>query len=145
MSVKITDQEANLIIQIMGALPLSAFNTPSKKNILNKLLGVTPVINVADCIGEGDGAIFMLEDCIPGNVVETIKLLRAATGWGLKEAKDVFEKADPHRKGGVLGPFISSVPSFEKLESNLEAYQVKYDQRLAGGKLVNEERSSRFN
>lgn len=136
MPVKITDQEANLIVQIMGVLPLSAFNTPSKRNILNKLLGVNPIINAADCIGEGDGAIFVLEDCIPGNVVETIKLIRAATGWGLKEAKDAFDKADPRKQGGSLGPFISSVPSFEKLEANLEAYQVKFGQRLAGGKLV---------
>lgn len=135
MPVKLTDQEANLLVQIMGALPLSAFNTASKKNVLNKLLGVTPVIDIDECIGEGSGAIFVLEDCIPGNVVETVKLLRAVTGWGLKEAKDAYDRADPHKKGGVLGPFISSVPAFEKLEANLEAYQAKFG-RVHGGRLV---------
>ena len=135
MSIKLSDQEANLVVQIMGALPLSAFNTPSKKSVLYKLLGVTPVINPAECIGEGDGAIFMIEDCIPGNVVETIKMMRAATGWGLKQAKDCFDAADSNKQGGSLGPFISSVPSIEMLEKNLASYKREFNVHLTG-KLV---------
>ncbi len=126
MPVQLNDVEAAALIQVLGELSVSSFNTPTKKSALHKLLGAAPAIDTSKCIGGGDGATFMLENVAPGEVVMSIKVLRAATGWGLKEAKDAFDAADPHKQGGTLGPFRSSVPSFEGLVNNYNRYQEQF-------------------
>lgn len=136
MPVQLNDAEASALIQVLGELPLSTFNTPTKKSVLNKLLSATPAIDTSKCIDGGDGAVFMLENVAPGEVVMAIKVMRAATGWGLKEAKEAFDSADPHKKGGVLGPFRSSVASFEKLVDNYAQYEAKFGKFATGIRLV---------
>lgn len=127
MPVQFNDAETFALIQIVGQLPVSVFDTPSKKSVLHKLMSDAAVqIDTSRCIGDGKGAVFMLENVAPGEVVTAIKFLRAVTGWGLKEAKDAFDAADPHRQGGTLGPFRSSVPSFEGLVNNYNRYQEQF-------------------
>ena len=136
MPVQLNDAEASALIQVLGELPLSTFNTPTKKSVLNKLLSASPAIDTSKCIGNGDGAVFMLENVAPGEVVMTIKVLRAATGWGLKEAKDAYDQADPHKSGGVLGPFRSTVPTFEALTGNYAQYEAKFGRLNSGIRMV---------
>lgn len=121
------DAEVQALIQVLGALPVSAFDTRTKKSILHKLLDERNlVIDASRCIGAGDGAAFLLENVAPGEVVIAIKVIRAATGWGLKEAKDAFDAADPLKRGGTLGPFRSSAPTFEHLVAQYNKYQSEF-------------------
>lgn len=136
MPVQLNDAEASALILVLGELPLSAFNTPTKKSVLNKLLSASPAIDASKCIGSGDGALFVLENVAPGEIILAIKVLRAATGWGLKEAKDAYDTADPHKQGGVLGPFRSTVPTFEALSGNYAHYEAKFGRLNTGIRLV---------
>lgn len=132
MSVTFTNQEAILLIEFMGRVPLVEFDTPNKKDILARLMNAAQQFGAVECIGEGSGAIFMLQDCTAGTIVNSIKLLRACTGWGLKEAKDAIDKADPNHDGGTLGPFVSSVRTIEQLAANLADYKAKFGTHLVG-------------
>lgn len=40
-----------------------------------------------------------------GQAVEGIKLIRTMLGYGLREAKDLYDKHNPERKAGKFGPF----------------------------------------
>ena len=126
MPVQLNDIEVAALLQVMGVLPINAFDTATKRSLLTKLVDNEAVIDTSRCIGGGDGAVFVLENVAAGEVILSIKVLRAATGWGLKEAKDAYDAADPTKKGGTLGPFRSSVPTFEKLVSNYNYYQSQY-------------------
>ncbi len=136
MPVQLNDAEASALIQVLGELPLSTFNTATKKSVLSKLLGDASAVDTSKCIGSGDGAVFILENVAPGEVVMAIKVMRAATGWGLKEAKDAFDTADPHKCGGTLGPFRSTVPSFEALTGNYAKYEAQFGRLNSGIRLV---------
>lgn len=45
----------------------------------------------------------------PNKVIDGIKMIRAVTGLGLKEAKDMYDRLDPRRAGGLLGPIARNV------------------------------------
>ena len=126
MPVQLNDAEVAALVNVLNAMPVGAFDTTTKRSVLHKLLGTYTTIDTSKCIGSGDGAVFVLENVAPGEVVMTVKVLRAATGWGLKEAKDAFDAADPLKIGGQLGPFRSTVPSFEGLTNNYNRYQAQY-------------------
>lgn len=127
MPAVFNDAEVQALLQVLGGVPVSAFDTRTKKSVLHKLLDErNVVIDASRCIGEGDGAAFMLENVGAGEVVAAVKVLRAATGWGLKEAKDAFDAADPHKQGGTLGPFRSAAPTFEHLGAQYNKYQKEF-------------------
>ena len=136
MPVHLNDAEVASLVTILAGMPVGAFDTPTKKSVLTKLIGNYTPIDTSKCIGSGDGAVFVLENVAPGEVVTTIKFLRAATGWGLKEAKDAYDAADPHKQGGVLGPFRSTVPTFEALTGNYAHYEAKFGRLNSGIRMV---------
>lgn len=45
----------------------------------------------------------------PGQKIDGIKAIRYITEFGLKEAKDLYERLDPHNRGGQIGPIAYNV------------------------------------
>lgn len=53
--------------------------------------------------------------------VEGIKMIRAVTGLGLRDAKDLYERFDPRHNGGLIGPILRDV-EIEEAEHLLAKY-----------------------
>ena len=64
------------------------------------------------------GIVRIIDTSLPRNKIGAIKEVRAATGWGLKEAKDFIELAES-REGAQI-PSTFSYETIEKLARNLD-------------------------
>ena len=97
-NTELSYDEVALLLELMGEVELSKFNTTSRKNVLRKLLAVTEN-------GDSGTTSVCFTGVAPASPVEAIKTIRILTGFGLKEAKDLYDSLDPFRNGGTIGPF----------------------------------------
>lgn len=104
----VTRSSARNILAMMGSIDVAALDTRDKRVTLAELL------TTAD---EGADAV-MMKNCPANNPVECIKVIRAFTGLGLKESKDLLTSLDPLQKGGTIGPIPIST-TFDDAVRNL--------------------------
>lgn len=62
---------------------------------------------------------------MPSDKIVKIKIIRAATQFGLKEAKDASDMLDPLHEGGTLGPLVFK-GTLANARLNLKKYTKQY-------------------
>lgn len=92
--MQVSTAEARTIIDMIGNVQIKDVNDRAKRQVLVELFNVVHT----------EPTSVMLVGVRPNSPVDVVKLIRALTGCGLKEAKDLLDLFDPKREGGTIGP-----------------------------------------
>ena len=88
---QLTNQQASALLQAVGSYTIrDLVDAPDLRTAVMALFGALPVINFEPWHRSA------VQYCINNEAVNSIKTIRAATGFGLKEAKDIHDHLREH-------------------------------------------------
>jgi hypothetical protein len=119
--MEITNKEAKFICDRLGDITVGEIIDCDMVDLFVKLLN-----------GVKNSRTEIYLTVTPGSIVDAIKTIRGMTGWGLKEAKDWYDKLDPNRNYGRIGPIVTD----QSRQELINRYSQYADEYFRGGNNV---------
>jgi len=124
--MEITNKEAKFIFDRLANVTLGEILDAGLGDLFVKLLDATKNSRTEIYLNVPAGSSTEIYLNVPaGSVVDAIKTIRGLTGWGLKQAKDWYDKNDPNREYGRIGPIVTH-ESKQELINRYSQYAAEY-------------------